>query len=289
MQNSFNRIKKHLGQEKANDFLIPPVFDLKKQTKIFALTDMGRYDDANYIKRISNFIYETSKKLSGHVLVLFNNNIRRNGVYEELEMLTRGSKIEVHTNKKSINILNDKNRQAIILGTKGFFEGIDVPGDGLSCVMLDKLPNHSPEYPILRAVTTYQHKMYQDFNYPQLCIKVKQIYGRLVRSTFDYGYFIILDPGENQYTLRNLQRDLGGPVIESTTSLKVLEGMESDYNNWKKRNLNIMIKKLQREKKDIGVEFEGESKKHKMFWELEGVENGIYNFKNINYELKGKL
>ena len=42
-------------------------------------------------------------------------------------------------------------------------------------------------------------------------------------------------------------------------------------------------------KKDIGVEFEGESKKHKMFWELEGVENGIYNFKNINYELKGKL
>ncbi len=155
--------------------------------------------------------------------------------------------------------------------------------------MLDKLPNHSPEYPILRAVTTYQHKMYQDFNYPQLCIKVKQIYGRLVRSTFDYGYFIILDPGENQYTLRNLQRDLGGPVIESTTSLKVLEGMESDYNNWKKRNLNIMIKKLQREKKDIGVEFEGESKKHKMFWELEGVENGIYNFKNINYELKGKL
>lgn len=289
IENSFNRIKKHLGQEKANDFLIPPVFDLKKQTKIFALTDMGRYDDANYIKRISNFIYETSKKLSGHVLVLFNNNIRRNGVYEELEMLTRGSKIEVHTNKKSINILNDKNRQAIILGTKGFFEGIDVPGDGLSCVMLDKLPNHSPEYPILRAVTTYQHKMYQDFNYPQLCIKVKQIYGRLVRSTFDYGYFIILDPGENQYTIRNLQRDLGGPVIESTTSLKVLEGMESDYNNWKKRNLNIMIKKLQREKKDIGLEFEGESKKHKMFWELEGVENGIYNFKNINYELKGKL
>lgn len=289
IENSFNRMKKHLGQEKAKEFLIPPVFDLKRQTRIFALTDMGRYDDANYIKRISKFIYETSKKLSGHILVLFNNNIRRNGVYEELEMLTRGSKIEVHTNKKAINILNDKNRQAIILGTKGFFEGIDVPGDGLSCVMLDKLPNHSPEYPILRAVTTYQNKMYQDFNYPQLCIKVKQIYGRLVRSIYDYGYFIILDPGENPYTIRNLQRDLNGPQIESVQSIKVLEMMNKDYNNWKKRNLNLIIKKLQSENKDIALEFEGESKKHKMFWELEKVDHGIYHFKNIDYELSGRV
>ncbi|WP_294403707.1 helicase C-terminal domain-containing protein [uncultured Clostridium sp.] len=289
IENSFNRMKKHLGQENAKEFLIPPVFDLKRQTKIFALRDMGRYDDPAYIKNISRFIYETCRKLGGHILVLFNNNIRRNGVYEELEMLTRGSKIEVHTNKKAISILNDKNRQVVILGTKGFFEGIDVPGDGLSCVMLDKLPNHSPEYPILRAVTTYQHKMYQDFNYPQLCIKVKQIYGRLVRSIYDYGYFIILDPGENQYTIINLQRDLNGPVIQSIPSSKVLEMMDGDYQNWKKRNLNIMIKKLQSEKKDIAAHFAGESKKHKMFWELESVENGVYNFKNMDYELSGKL
>ena len=135
------------------------VFNLNSSYSLSISRILAKKVDANYIKRISNFIYETSKKLSGHVLVLFNNNIRRNGVYEELEMLTRGSKIEVHTNKKSINILNDKNRQAIILGTKGFFEGIDVPGDGLSCVMPDKLPNHSPEYPILRAVTTYHHNV----------------------------------------------------------------------------------------------------------------------------------
>ena len=204
-------------------------------------------------------------------------------------MLTRGSKIEVHTNKKSINILNDKNRQVIILGTKGFFEGIDVPGDGLCCVMLDKLPNHSPEYPILRAVTTYQHKMYQDFNYPQLCIKVKQIYGRLVRSIYDYGYFIILDPGENPYTIKNLQRDLNGPPIESMPSAKVLNMMDTDYKNWKRRNLNLIIKKLRSENKDIASAFEVEAKKHKMFWELERVDNGVYHFKNIDYELSGKL
>ena len=289
IENSFNRMKKHLGQEKAKEFLIPPVFDLKKQTKIFALNDMGRYDESQYIKKISKFIYETCIKINGHILVLFNNNIRRNYVYEELEMLIRGSKIEVHTNKSSISTLNDKSRQVIILGTKGFFEGIDIPGDGLSCVMLDKLPNYSPEYPILRAVTTYQHKMYQDFNYPQLCIKVKQIYGRLIRSIYDYGYFIILDPGENQYTIRNLQRDLNGPQIESIDSKKVLNIMKYDYDNWKRRNLNLVIKKMKHENKDIETEFNIEIKKHKLFWELEKVENGIYHFKNIDYKLIGKI
>lgn len=289
IENSFNRMKRHLGQERAKEFSIPPVFDLKRQTKIFALKDMGHYDDANYIKRISRFIYETSKKINGHILVLFNNNVRRNAAYEELEMLTRGSKIEIHTSKKSINILNDKDRQAIILGTKGFFEGIDVPGDGLSCVMLDKLPNHSPEYPILRAVTTYQNKMYQDFNYPQLCIKVKQIYGRLIRSVYDYGYFIILDPGENPYTIRNLQRDLGGPDIENESSHKVLKMIEHDYKQWKKRNLNMIIKNMKINNKNIEEEFNNEAKKLKMFWELDFVDNGNYHFKNMNYRLNGRI
>ncbi|MGN0143576.1 MAG: helicase C-terminal domain-containing protein [Clostridium sp.] len=289
IENSFNRMKRHLGQDKAKEFSIPPVFDMKRQTKIFALNDMGHYNDSNFIKRISNFIYETSKKLNGHTLVLFNNNVRRNAAYEELEMLTRGSKIEIHKSKKSINILNDKDRQAIILGTKGFFEGIDVPGDGLSCVMLDKLPNHSPEYPILRAVTTYQNKNYQDFNYPQLCIKVKQIYGRLIRSMYDYGYFIILDPGENAHTIKNLQRDLNGPAIKSEQSSRVLQMMEDDYRQWKKRNLNIMIKNMKINKRDIPSEFNDEAQKLKMFWELDSVDNGVYHFKNLNYRLSGRI
>lgn len=289
IENSFNKMKKHLGQENAKEFIIPPTFNLKQRTKIFALNDLGRYDEPSYIKNISKFIFETSKKLSGHILVLFNNNARRAAVNEELELLTRGTKIEVHTNKKSIGTLNDKDRQVIILGTKGFFEGIDIPGDALTCVMLDKLPNYSPEYPILRAVTTYKRTAYQDVNYPQLCIKVKQIYGRLIRSIFDYGYFIILDPGQNTFTIRNLERDLGGPVIESVKSTNVLSTMEFDYNNWKRNNLNIIIKNMKQNNQAIEDTFNRESKKHKQFWELVKVEKGEYSFRNVNFTLKGKL
>ena len=289
IENSFNKMKKHLGQEKAKEFVIPPTFDLKRRTKIFALNDAGRYDEPSYIKNISKFIFETAKKINGHILVLFNNNARRSAVNEELDLLTRGTKIEVHTNKKAVGALNDKNRQVIILGSKGFFEGIDVPGDALSCVMLDKIPNYSPEYPILRAITTYQKKGYQDVNYPQVCIKTKQIYGRLIRSTFDYGYFIILDPGQNSYTIRNLERDLGGPNIEFTSINKVLSEMDFDYNNWRRANINIIINSLRKNNKDIQKEFNNEAKKHKMFWELLKVENGEYYFENINFKLSGKI
>lgn len=54
IENSFNKIKKHLGQEKAKEFIIPPTFDLKKRTKIFALKDVGRYDEPSYIKMFPN-------------------------------------------------------------------------------------------------------------------------------------------------------------------------------------------------------------------------------------------
>lgn len=289
IENSFNEMKRHLGQEKAKEFLIPPTFDLKKRTKIFALNDIGKYDESSYIKNVSKFVLQTAQKLNGHVLVLFNNNSRRTSIQEELELLTRGTKIEVHTSKKLVSALNDKNRQVIILGSKGFFEGIDVPGDALSCVMLDKIPNYSPEYPILRAITTYQKKGYQDVNYPQLCIKTKQIYGRLIRSTYDYGYFIILDPGQNSYTLRNLERDLGGSKIEITSTAEVFSKMEFDYNNWKRNNINMLIKNIKKENKDISKDFNNEAKRHKLFWELEKVENEEYHFKNINFKLSGRI
>jgi ATP-dependent DNA helicase DinG len=289
IENSFNKIKKHLGQEKANEFIIPSTFNLKNRTKIYALNNVGRYDEPAYIKNISKFIFETAQKINGHILVLFNNNARRTAVNEELELLTRGTKIEVHISKKSVSALNDLNRQVIILGSKGFFEGIDVPGDALSCVMLDKIPNYSPEYPILRAITTYQKKNYQDVNYPQVCIKVKQIYGRLIRSTFDYGYFIILDPGQNANTIRNLERDLGGPSIEHTSTQKVLSEMQFDYNNWKRSNINNIINNMKKNNKNLVEDFNNEAKKHKLFWELSKVENDEFYFENIDFKLNGKI
>ncbi len=289
IDNSFYQMKKHLGQIKAKEFMISSDFQLKTRTKIFALNNVGRYDEGAYIKKVSRFIFESSKITDGHSMVLFNNNARRQLVFEELQFLTRGTKFEIHMNKKSIDLLKDKERKIIILGSKGFFEGINAPGDYLNTVILDKLPNYSPDYPILKAIREYEKKDYKSVNYPQLCIKVKQVYGRLIRSVYDYGYFVILDPGQNNLTLKNMERDLNGPSIISASSNEVLKEMEFDYTNWKRENLNKLVLNIKNGNRSIEEEFNIESEKNKMFWSLDRVEEKYYYFSNINLKIHGKI
>ncbi|MGG7177800.1 helicase C-terminal domain-containing protein [Clostridium paraputrificum] len=287
ISNSFGRIKNQLGQREAKELIVPPTFKLKERSKIFTLKDIGSYNSGGFIRNTAQFIYEMSEKLNGHILALFTNNLRRKAVEEELRELVKGSRIEIHTSKKSIKYLNDKNRQIIILGSRGFFEGIDVPGDGLTCVMLDKLPNKSVEEPLLKAITVYQNKQYRDVNYPQVCITVKQVYGRLIRSVMDYGYFCILDPGQNNNTLALLERDLGGPRFKACNTNEVLESVDRDFYNWKVYNLKCFIRNIRTGGKDIKTEFDLEARKRKSFWELEkGLENEL-KYKNINLMVKG--
>lgn len=236
INNDFRNVKKLLGQEKARNFQIEHIFDLRNCTKIFTVKDVGSYrDKEKYIQNSAKFIFEVSKRTGGHMLVLFSNNLRRSLVEGELRKLIKGTKLEVHTSKKAIPYLNDMNREIILLGTKGFYEGIDVPGDALNCVIIDKIPNTNPTDPLYKALKTYRGAYYKEYNYPKICINMKQGYGRLIRSTFDYGYFIVLDGGTNENTINLLERDLGGPKIQVKWSKEILNSLENDYNKWSKR------------------------------------------------------
>lgn len=272
VDNSFRMIKNHLGQNTAKELRIPQIFNLRDKTRIFAINSDEKYNSAGYVDKNSIFIFNMAKKIDGHMLVLFNNNKRREDFYNKLLEMTKNENIEVYKDKRSIKLLKDKSKRVIILGSKGFFEGIDVPGDGLSCVIIDKIPNKTPDDPLLKAITTYQNKRYHDVNYPQICIKMKQIYGRLIRSNVDYGYFIILDPGENNYTLKNLERDLGGGAFIRATREQILNKVEEDFNKW--RNENLQFLKIQ-SNGDI-EKFKNESKKYKLFWD---VQNNLYKWK----------
>ena len=234
VENSFNKIKNFLGQKDARELVLPGIFDLKNRTKIFNMIDVGKYNTKEFIKNTSQFIFEISKRTNGHILALFTNNNRRDAVEKELKAISSGTKLEIYTNKSAIKYLRDKNKNVVILGSKTFFEGIDVVGEGLTTVILDKLPNKSIDDPLLKAITTYEKKSYREVNYPQLCIKVKQGYGRLIRSVMDYGYFCILDGGGNKFSLRELERDLCGPKFINASMKKVIEDIEKDYYNWSK-------------------------------------------------------
>ncbi|WP_185966705.1 ATP-dependent DNA helicase [Clostridium sp. HBUAS56017] len=281
INNSLRKMKCFLGQNEAKELILPQTFRLKDKTKIFVLNDIGRYNSSNFLKNSAKFIFEMALKLNGHMLILFTNNLRRKAVEEELAELARNTKFEIYSHKKSLKYLKDDSRQVIILGSKGFFEGIDIPGDALTCVMVDKIPNKSLEDPLLKAVTTYKKESYIDVNYPQVCIKLKQIYGRLVRSEMDYGYFCILDGGQNTNVLNKLEKDLCGPRFVFEDSKNILNKINDDSRRWKIENLKAMMSDI---KNDDGFaeNFNCESKKMNSFWIYRGKYNGKILFKNID-------
>ena len=118
-----------------------------------------------------------------------------------------------------------------------------------------------------------------DVNYPNLCIKLKQVYGRLIRSIMDYGYFCILDGGQNNQVLYRLERDLKGPTFMKLNSNIILKNIDCDYKRWKMENLNLIIKGI--DEKNISDDiFNKEAKKRNSFWVREEKLYGKILYKN---------
>lgn len=122
-----------------------------------------------------------------------------------------------------------------------------------------------------------------------MCIKVKQGYGRLVRSIYDYGYFIILDGGTNSETLRKLEGDLNGPRINEKWSKEIVNNISIDFNRWDEENFNSIIKEIDISK--IKDSFNDISFKMNLYWEC--IENDamkeISKFKNNEKIIELKL
>ena len=85
-------------------------------------------------------------------------------------------------------------RNTVLIGTDSFWEGIDVPGDALTCVIIAKLPFKSPSDPIFAARCREIPNAFNNYSIPIAITKTRQGFGRLMRSAQDYGTVIVLDP-----------------------------------------------------------------------------------------------
>ncbi|MCW8888210.1 MAG: ATP-dependent DNA helicase, partial [Gammaproteobacteria bacterium] len=91
-----------------------------------------------------------------------------------------------------------KQGNAVLLGTGSFWEGVDVRGEALSCVIIDKLPFASPGDPILQARIDAMREEgknpFMEYQLPQAVITLKQGVGRLIRDVTDFGVLVLCDP-----------------------------------------------------------------------------------------------
>lgn len=219
-----------IDRVKNREKIIEPIFDYKNMVSIVAFSDICEYKNTEFPNEISKIISNISHITEGHTLALFNSKNRQEKTYEILKKYLHGLNLEIYANKKGVRHLNDLNRKCVVLGSKGCFEGVDIPGDGLVCVTLDKLPNLNPKDPLYYTIMKKYDIDYYSINYPQMAIKVKQAMGRLLRSKYDYGCFVIFDAGTNISTLKRLEQDLHG--------CKILKMNSNDFYNYVKQHLN---------------------------------------------------
>ena len=119
----------------------------------------------------------------------------------------------------------------VLLGTASFWEGVDVRGDALSCVIIDKLPFESPSDPVLRArleaIESAGGRPFLDYQLPHAVISLKQGVGRLIRDSEDFGILMLCDP-------RLLNKGYGKVFLDSLPSIpitRVLADVEQFYSH----------------------------------------------------------
>lgn len=250
VENNMNYFKDTLGINRVDNIekVIEPIYDYKNRVSVISINDICSYKDINFTREISSIIQNISTITQGQILGLFNSKQRQEKTYEILKNELNNKNIEIYMNKKGIKHLKDINKKTIVLGSKGCFEGVDVPGDGLICVTLDKVPNLNPKDPLYSTIMKKYNIPYYKINYPQMAIKVKQAMGRLLRSKYDYGCFVIFNTGNNFNSLKRLERDLHKCKILNIKSNQVEESIKMHLYNSRKyvinQALNDIIKSL---------------------------------------------
>jgi ATP-dependent DNA helicase DinG len=196
---SFDHLKKRLGIPFPKELVVPSHFDYARQALLYLPQYMPAPRDPNFIPQAAEKIRRVLEITRGRAFCLFTSHAQMRELHDRLlaelpyTLLMQGSAPR--------HILLQQFRDtpnAVLFGTSSFWQGIDVQGEQLSCVIIDKLPFAVPSDPILRArtdaITAAGGNAFNDLQVPQAVIALKQGFGRLIRSLTDRGVLMLLDP-----------------------------------------------------------------------------------------------
>jgi len=198
-------------------------FDYSRQAEIYILED--DLDHGNVTEEKTLLVKELSMMSEGGVLALFTSYTRLNQMYEILrdELVGEGLYPLKQGEAPRGELLSrmSKHANVVLFATSSFWEGIDIQGDNLRCVIIEKLPFDSPADPIYKAkVKLMEYKEINPFisySLPRAVLRLKQGMGRLIRSKSDKGVIAILDN-------RIKTKKYGSVFLDSLPPAKIISG-----------------------------------------------------------------
>ena len=194
----FEYIRQRVGLEHTRELVVPSHFDYARQAVLYVPPDMPDPRSTIFANRAADKIRRILEITQGRAFCLFTSYAQMNDIHDRLlgelpyPMLLQG--------KAPKNALLEEFRitpNAVLFATASFWQGVDVQGEQLSCVIIDRLPFAVPSDPIVaarvRAIDSNGGNAFFDYQVPSAVISLKQGFGRLIRSVKDRGVLALLD------------------------------------------------------------------------------------------------
>jgi DNA polymerase-3 subunit epsilon/ATP-dependent DNA helicase DinG len=223
----FDYLRRRLGADEAEELALGSPFDFESSTLLYLIDDIPEPSDRmGYQQAVERGLVRLCRASRGRTLALFTSyeQLRRTAraiseplaadgilVFEQGEGASRHSLLESFRTSG----------QAVLLGTRSFWEGVDVPGEALSVLAIIRLPFDVPSDPIVAARSETYEDPFNEYSLPEAILRFRQGFGRLIRTKSDRGVVATFDR-------RILSRPYGRAFIDSLPRCTIRKGPLAD-------------------------------------------------------------
>lgn len=235
---NFNYLIERLNADGIATVEVGSPFDYSQSTLLYLPRDMPEPNDrGNYQRAVERAIIELAAALNGRTLVLFTSysHLRQTAQAVAPRLALGGISVYDQSDGSSRQALVEgfaSQEKAVLMGTRSFWEGVDIPGEALSALIITRLPFAVPTDPIFSARAEMYDNAFEEFTVPDAILRFRQGFGRLIRRRTDRGVVLVLDR-------RIISKGYGSTFLESLPDCTVeygrLDGIAEAATRWLKR------------------------------------------------------
>jgi DNA polymerase-3 subunit epsilon/ATP-dependent DNA helicase DinG len=195
---SFGFLQSRLNAQDVETLAVGSPFDYKTSTLLYLVSDVPEPNVNGYQRAVESGLIDLCAAMGGRTLVLFTSysQLRSTAKVLASELARRDIMVFEQSDGSSRRQLLDRFKAAergVLLGTRSFWEGVDVPGEALSCLAIARLPFAVPTDPIFAARSETFDQSFMDYAVPDAVLRFRQGFGRLIRTGSDRGVVVIFD------------------------------------------------------------------------------------------------
>lgn len=223
----FSYLRGRLDAEYADELAVGSPFDYESAALLYLMNDIPEPSMGSaYQSELNNSLLRLCKLTNGRVLVLFTNysQLKQTSTYLSPALADKGITVyEQGEGASAASLLESfkSSEKSVLLGTRSFWEGVDIPGQALSVLVITKLPFDVPSDPIIAARAETFDDPFNEYNLPEAILKFRQGFGRLIRTQSDKGAVVIMDK-------RILSKKYGKLFLESIPQCTTRVGSSLD-------------------------------------------------------------